>query len=597
MQAAIKVAVHSGKGRKPTMLKALFRKQWMEMNASILQNRKTGQARSKGGVVAMACLYLLVFISLAAVFLSVCMGLCQPLVDVGLSWLYFSLMSVLAVVMGVFGSVFSTFSSLYQAKDNQLLLSLPIPSRYILYVRLFGVWFWGLIYEAVVYLPALFVYGMTGEATVRSVIFGILLLILLSFFVLTLSCALGWVVAKIYARMKHRSFLSVLASLVFLCAYYLLFFQASTLLEDLLAHADEVGQSMARLYNPLYLLGQGAVGNPLALLAVAAGVAVLFALTGWIMSRSFLPMATEPEKTVRRTYRGKAVPVRQVQMALLGRERKRFTASATYMLNTGFGSLFLVILGVLALLKGASCRELFGSLFEGAETLLPALATAVVCLALCNNAITAPSVSLEGKTLWLIQSLPVSAWQVLKAKLSLHLWITGVPLLFCVLCAGIGLRLSLLETALVLLPSLLFMLCSACTGLAFNLKFPNLGWSSETVAVKQGMNMVLTMFSEWISLALLIGLFSLLHALLLLSPTLSLLLVSVILAGASAGLLLWLKRRGLSSSSGWRKPRECAEGTDEKTARALPVRFLFVKHLFPFPVRGERFPGSPIREG
>lgn len=524
------------------MLKALFKKQMMEMNAWLLQDKKTGKARSKGGVIGLAILYLLVFAMLFGMFFAMSMGLCQPLAEAGLAWLYFALMGAMAVVLGVFGSVFSTFSSLYQAKDNQLLLSLPVPPRYILVVRLFGVWLWGLFYEAMVYIPALIVYGLVGRATALSVIFGILLLFLLSFFVLTLSCALGWVVAKIHARMKHKSILTVLVSLLFLAAYYLLYTQAFVLLQELLDHADEIGQSMARFYNPLYLLGQSAVGDPLATLTVTAVIAALFALTWWILSRSFIRMATEPEKAARSTYREKAAQVRSIRMALLGRERKRYTSSATYMLNASLGSLFLVILGVVALIKGADLRELFGSLFEGADALLPVLSAAVVCLMASTVVISAPSVSLEGKTLWLIQSLPVPAWQVLKAKLHLHLLLSGVPMLFCVLCVGIGLRLSLLETVLVLLPSLLFVLCSACAGLVLNLLFPNLVWNNEMVPVKQGISVMLTLFGGWLAVALLAGLFAALHT--LVSPLWFLLLASAVLAAVSAGLLLWLKRRG-----------------------------------------------------
>ena len=39
----------------------------------------------------------------------------------------------------------------------------------------------------------------------------------------------------------------------------------------------------------------------------------------------------------------------------------------------------------------------------------------------------APSVSLEGKSLWLLQSLPVTPWQVLRAKLSVQLLLTSAP--------------------------------------------------------------------------------------------------------------------------------------------------------------------------
>ena len=45
------------------------------------------------------------------------------------AWLYRALMGIVSVTLGVFGSVFNTFSTLYQAKDNDLLFAMPITER------------------------------------------------------------------------------------------------------------------------------------------------------------------------------------------------------------------------------------------------------------------------------------------------------------------------------------------------------------------------------------------------------------------------------------------------------------------------------------
>ena len=74
-------------------------------------------------------------------------------------------MGLLALFMGVFGSVFNTYASLYQAKDNDLLLSMPIPSGKILLVRLSGVYAMGLMYEVSVMIPTLVVWFMTAPVT------------------------------------------------------------------------------------------------------------------------------------------------------------------------------------------------------------------------------------------------------------------------------------------------------------------------------------------------------------------------------------------------------------------------------------------------
>ena len=63
------------------------------------------------------------------------------------AWLYMALMGIVSVTLEVFGSVFNTFSTLYQAKDNDLLFAMPITERSVLTARLSGVYAMGLMYE------------------------------------------------------------------------------------------------------------------------------------------------------------------------------------------------------------------------------------------------------------------------------------------------------------------------------------------------------------------------------------------------------------------------------------------------------------------
>ena len=66
------------------------------------------------------------------------------------------------------------------------------------------------------------------------------------------------------------------------------------------------------------------------------------------------------------------------------------------------------------------------------------------------NLMAAPSVSLEGRTLWLVQSLPVRPWQVLRAKLQLQLVLTAVPALIAAVCAAVAAARPVGETLLLL---------------------------------------------------------------------------------------------------------------------------------------------------
>ena len=140
-----------------------------------------------------------------------------------MGWLYFALMGLIAILLGAFGSVFNTYAGLYLPKDNDLLLSMPIPVPALLASRLLGVYLMGLLYSAIVIVPAVIVYWVTAGAALPAVWGGLLLTLLISVIVMILSCALGWVVAKISQKLKHKGFLTVAVSLVFICLYYFVF--------------------------------------------------------------------------------------------------------------------------------------------------------------------------------------------------------------------------------------------------------------------------------------------------------------------------------------------------------------------------------------
>lgn len=478
------------------MLKILVKKQLGEIFRSYTYDAKKNRARSKGATIGYIVLFVVLMVGvLGGLFTFVSLAMCDAMASAGLDWLYFTLMTLLAAFLGIFGSVFNTYSSLYMAKDNDLLLSLPIPVRTIMAARLLSVYLMGLMYSAVVYLPCLIVYWVVVGITVQTALGGILLLALLSLFVLTLSCALGWIVAKVSRKLKNKSFITVLVSLVFIGAYYFFYAKAGDLLQELLENAARYGESIRSGAYPLYLVGRVAVGDGGAMAIVTAVVLALFALVWWLIARSFLRLATSTGAVAKVKYQEKVVRLRSPDRALLGRELSRFTASANYMLNCGMGILGMVIGAGALLWKGSRFVGMMNSLFAENPGAMPALLCAAVCLLVSMNNMAAPSVSLEGKSLWLAQSLPVTAWQVLRAKLRMHLLLTGIPA--AVLCACIVIVCPFTEVQMVLLLAVVavFTVLSAMLDLFLGLKMPNLHWISETTPIKQGGAVAISLLS------------------------------------------------------------------------------------------------------
>lgn len=486
------------------MLKALLKKQFLELNTFYFQNRKTGKNRSKAGTIGFIVLYVLLFCGIGAAFYFVASMFASALVPAGLTWLYFSLMSMMAVFMGVFGGVFNTYAGLYQAKDNELLLSMPIPPKKILLVRMVGVYAMSMLYEALVYVPVMIAYFIHGTPGVISAINTILLMFVLGFFVLALTCALGWCVAQVAGKLKNKSFITVIVSLLFFVVYYYICFNYYSMIQKILMQAEQISITIKSSIYPLYLLGKAGEGDVLAMVIVTVAIAVIFAATYAVLSHSFISIATRSQSAAAKAvYQEKQVKASGMDAALFKKEWKRFAASPTYMLNCALGTVLMPASGIAVLIF----RERIWSAVEmmGLSADFVAIAVAaIVCMVASMNDISAPSISLEGKNLWVLQTLPVDMAKVLEAKKRLHWALSIPPVVIMSVCFCVATDLSVTYLGLVTLFGVVFVMFSASLGLMINLKKPNLTWTNETAPVKQSMGVMICLFGGWL-VAILLG--------------------------------------------------------------------------------------------
>ena len=170
------------------------------------------------------------------------------------------------------------------------------------------------------------------------------------------------------------------------------------------------------------------------------------------------------------------------------------------------------------------------------------MAAAAICMMITMNDMTAPSISLEGKSIGIIQSLPVSAWQILMAKLHLQLILTIIPAMILTVCAEFVIKASGIYILLIPAVVLLFILFMALLGLCVNLKMPNLNWTSEVVPIKQSMGVMLVLFGGWAIVLALGGLYLLVIQ--WVKPAVYLACTAVLLAGVSTLMIRWIKIKG-----------------------------------------------------
>ena len=508
------------------MLKILLKRQLYELNRSFFYDPKKGKSRSKFASAAFIVLYALLMVCvLGGMFAFCAYQLANPLRAAGFDWLYFALFGIIGLMFGVFGSVFNTYAALYKANDNDLLLSLPVPVGSILLSRLLSVYLMGLMFSAVVFVPAAIVY-LCIDFSVGTLLGCILGMLSISVFVFVLSCALGWVVAKIASKLKRKSFLTVIISLVFIGGYYYVVNNITTLLMQFTQYAGAIGAGVKNFAYPVYLFGRMSAGNLVSAPLPVFGTAALALLTFYVMSKSFLKLATASSDTVTAKYNRNA--------------RQKASGVFSALLKREF--IIMPIAGILLLIRGAALRSMLFELFDSSTGTIAILAAAVVCLVSTMNDMTAPSVSLEGKTLWILRSMPVTTQQILRAKLAMQLLLSGISVLFAAICICIAFAVPIGSTIAVILACLSLVVLLAEFGLFLDLKKPNLNWTTEITPIKQSSSVMFALFGGWLYVLLFgAGWFLGAHAL---GAGLYLMLFFALNMILSAVLRSWLMRSG-----------------------------------------------------
>ena len=517
------------------MLRILIKAQLQSVLASLTRTSK-GKRLSVAGAVLLIAFLAVIFLSFFG-FTFYALALALP--GMGLGWFYFALAAIMAFALGFIGSVFTAQQQLFAARDNELLLAMPIRPRDILGARMAVLLLLDYAFTLVVLLPAGVVWLMVVGGTAGGVFGFVLSALLLPLLIMCFTCLFAWLLALISSRMRNKTVVTLVLYLAFLAAYFYFYMNLQQLLTELIANSEQIAGAFVAVY-PLYAFGQASLGSWLHIAGFAACCVIPFALVYAILSRGFLAVTTRRPSVKKLVYRERALKTSGVGAALLRKELGRFAANGMYILNAAMGSVLTVAAAAALIIYRDEAMQLLSVLPEG-------MGEGAVILALCflnaTDVISAPSISLESKTLWLLKSLPVPAWRILMAKVYLHLVIALPPTLIASVCCCAALPFPPAGAAMVVLIPALTCVFGALLGVAVNLRYPKFDYINETAVIKNSMSVTVTLFGSWALLAAAALLYGLaLHR--VMGMTAYLYICAALLAALCAALYLSLRRSG-----------------------------------------------------
>ncbi|WP_294498056.1 hypothetical protein [uncultured Gemmiger sp.] len=431
-----------------------------------------------------------------SVLLSLLFGgvLVMAFAPLGMLGLVPGILCLLGAAMAFLLTAFGAGGVLFGGRDNDLLLALPISDSMLLAARLLAVYLENLLTFGLTILPGMLLY--CAAAGSPAMLLPTLLVVPAANLIPTLLAALvGWAITWLASHSRHNALLANLGyGLVVLGCFALsiginLFTRSSMLSEQ--GVADGLAGVLS---GPLWLFGQmgaactGSLPALLWTLALSVLPAALFLL---LLGRSYRRLLTRMgARAARKQYRMTAQRSAGAMAALLRKEAARFFHTPIYLFNTGFGLILLLAATVAACWQKDFLLAWLGQ--EAGITLTGgqqfAAVAGCICFLLSTVSTSSVSLSLEGRSFWLLKSLPVSAAQILRAKVWFNL-LAALPLTgCCVLALWVGFGFTPVQGISLLVCTAALTWFLSLFGMAANLLFPRLDAANDTVICKQSLS-------------------------------------------------------------------------------------------------------------
>jgi ABC-2 type transport system permease protein len=482
------------------MLGTLLKKELSGLGNTLANSGKNAGRRKNGIGTKLLLGFVLIYLVgfMGFLFYNLAEAFCEPFAALGIEWAYFAIMGVMSLTFCIIGGAMTAYSTIYKAKDNEFLLSLPIRPSLILSTRVLICYTVDFVINLVITLMAFAVYEIHFSLTFAMIVGGIVILFIFPLLGLVLSLLLGWLIGVATSKVpeEKKSYVSLAFVFLFLIGYFVLYSKMMDIMEIIVNSKDAVAGFLEKYIKPVFWMGEAATGDWISILLLTVVSIAAFAIVYMILSSSFIKVITTTKGRKRVKYKETQLKTSDSNSALLGREFLHFRRNTTIMVNFGLSLLLLAIMGVALIVLSGKASEVVGMMgLENTDILMLAgLGILLYILSMCP--ITAPSISLEASTLWLIRSLPIPTRDILSAKLKEHLYLTIPASMIGMAGIIVVAKPSVLIAVLSVLCVIVYNFFMATWGLRLNIIKPSFNWTNEAAAVKRSASVTICMLGS-----------------------------------------------------------------------------------------------------
>ena len=477
----------------------------MSQDMNLFRIRTKNESKTRKMVLPIF-LFLVVMFSIgsyAAMF-------AEQLAPMNLTYIILTMFIMLTSLLTLSEGIYKSQGILFEAKDNDLLFSLPITKSKIFSVRVFKLITFQFLYNSLFMLPAIIVYAMYEKTNVSFYAISLVMLVLLPIIPTIVSAIIGYIIKGVTSKFKSRNIMQVILTSIMLLFIFYVSFNIQGIIANIAQNANSINEIITKIYYPagLYinLIQNFNILDLAILLAINIIPAIVFVYVASIFYFKITSKLTEKKGNNKKAditkVSNKTFKVRNRLSALINKEMKRFFSSPVFIINAGFG--MVLILAITIAISINFDGFVSGFLEQGQEeiengveqikALMPKIFYGIVVFVSCMTCITPSMISLEGKSFNITKSLPVSTEKILLAKVLTSNIISIPVILLSDIIFFIAFKVEVIDIVFILLASIIIPTFTALVGILVNLKYPKMDATSDTEVVKQSMSSMISVF-------------------------------------------------------------------------------------------------------
>jgi len=398
-----------------------------------------------------------------------------------------------------FTTMYKAASILFNFKDYDLLMSMPVKPRTIITSRIIILYSFNIAMMLIIMIPAMITYCLRVNPPVLFYVAFILTLFLIPMIPILVASIIGSLLSLISSHFKRKNALNIILFLLFFLAIMAANFSLQNVVVNFESVAEPVVNAIGNFYPFAYIYMNGICDLNLKLILSFAGSSIaIFAMFVYLVSIWFKSMHTALSTSrTSSNYKMKELKISSQLNAIYRREMKKFFSSPLYVLNAGVGLILLVFFAIAILFFGPE-QVLDFLEMPSVSSVIGMFIPLVISLFIALSCTTACSISIEGKTFWLTRSMPVSTKKILWSKLLVNLMLSIPTIVISGILFSLILKTDLVTTIFIFAMPIAFAFFIAIFGLYMNLLMPKMSWTHEAQVIKQSASVMITVFGGMI---------------------------------------------------------------------------------------------------